>query len=417
MPLEPRMAEIELLKAASRVRPDRAAQARLLELANQRIDWNRVLQLARAARVSALVCWNLRGTNGSNVPVPVLSELRSRFQANAVRNLSLTGQLVRVVRNLEAEGIRVVPFKGPTLAALAYGNLALREFGDLDLLVHAADFERAEEVLRLQRFLPASEPSAHHRAAYRRSLGQLPFVSERGELLELHDRLTPPGFRFDLSPAAADQPTQTVAVLGQKLTTLPTEELLLFLSAHGAKHAWNTLALVVDIAELLRSAEQLNWDRTRDLARRVRGERMLQLALVLAEEILGAPVPADIAELPREGIVRKLAGRIGEQLLHCGEVDASGWERGRFHWQVRERWRDGARYWLDLALAPTTADWCGVNLPQALSFLYYVMRPVRLAGKYARQWLPTARSQPVAGRNRPCCAAAAGSLPQELAGS
>jgi hypothetical protein len=411
------MAEIELLKAASRVNPDRAVQARLLELANQRIDWNRVLHLAQVGRVSALVYRNLRGIAAPIIPGPVLAELRARFEANAVHNLSLTGQLLRIVRCLQAEGIRVVPFKGPTLAVLAYGNLALREFGDLDLLVDAADFKPTEVVLRSHGFLPGLKLSANRREAYRRSLGQLPFVNGQGELLELHDRLTPSGFRFDLSPDMRQERVQTVNVLDQELTTLPTEELLLFLSAHGAKHAWNSLALVVDVAELLRSAGQLRWERIWDLARRTRGERMLQLALVLARELLDAPLPTEFTAVPRNGIVRKLADRIQERVLSGGEVALTGWERGRFHWQVRERWLDGAGYWLSLVLSPTTADWNGVDLPEGLSLLYYLLRPVRLLGKYSRRWLSSSRSRPRVGRQRADCGDDAGILRQELSGS
>jgi Uncharacterised nucleotidyltransferase len=38
------------------------------------------------------------------------------------------------------EGVNVIPSKGPTLAALAYGDLGLREFDDLDLLIARPDF-------------------------------------------------------------------------------------------------------------------------------------------------------------------------------------------------------------------------------------------------------------------------------------
>ena len=44
-------------------------------------------------------------------------------------------------------GIPAIPFKGPTLASAAYGGLALRESGDLDILVRAEDAVRAKDML------------------------------------------------------------------------------------------------------------------------------------------------------------------------------------------------------------------------------------------------------------------------------
>jgi hypothetical protein len=55
-----------------------------------------------------------------------------------------------------------------------------------------------------------------------------------------------------------------------------------------------------------------------------------------------------------------------------------------FQLRARERLGDGLRYALSLALAPTVADWASVWLPGQLSFLYYLVRPARLAAKYGR---------------------------------
>ena len=40
-----------------------------------------------------------------------------------------------------------------------------------------------------------------------------------------------------------------------------------------------------------------------------------------------------------------------------------------------------------LVLAPTLADWQLVSLPRPLFLLYYVVRPFRLAAKYAQRLL------------------------------
>jgi hypothetical protein len=69
------------------------------------------------------------------VPKPTLEELREHFYANAGRDLFLGKELIKVLHLLESHEIRAIAYKGPTLAVSVYGNLAFREFGDLDILV------------------------------------------------------------------------------------------------------------------------------------------------------------------------------------------------------------------------------------------------------------------------------------------
>ncbi len=49
-----------------------------------------------------------------------------------------------------------------------------------------------------------------------------------------------------------------------------------------------------------------------------------------------------------------------------------------------ERWRDRVHFILRLTFTPSLGDWELVRLPAVLSFLYYLIRPVRLAVKFGR---------------------------------
>ena len=70
------------------------------------------------------------------MPADAREELEGRAQANRLRDLELTGELARLLDRFRRDGIAAVPYKGPVLAAQAYGDVALREFVDLDILVH-----------------------------------------------------------------------------------------------------------------------------------------------------------------------------------------------------------------------------------------------------------------------------------------
>ncbi len=57
------------------------------------------------------------------------------------------GELQRILDIFKSHGITAIPYKGPVLAIQAYGNLAFREFGDLDIFIQKQDFLKVKELL------------------------------------------------------------------------------------------------------------------------------------------------------------------------------------------------------------------------------------------------------------------------------
>ena len=60
------------------------------------------------------------------------------YQTNLHKALFLSRELIRIVDHLSALGIEVMSYKGLALAEVAYGDIALRQSGDIDLLIHPA---------------------------------------------------------------------------------------------------------------------------------------------------------------------------------------------------------------------------------------------------------------------------------------
>src|SRR5207249_3153916 len=111
-------------------------------------------------------------------------------------------------------------------------------------------------------------------------------------------------------------------------------------------------------------------------------KRMLFLGLLLAADLLGAAVPEWILhQVHREPGVKMLAGLVSEQLFRHPATPFPVWDQCRYYFTLREHLWDKVR----LVTMPTSADWIFLPLPPALSFLYYFLRPVRLAGKYGRR--------------------------------
>jgi hypothetical protein len=168
-----------------------------------------------------------------------------------------------------------------------------------------------------------------------------------------------------------------------EVRTLAVEDLLSLLCVHGAKHFWQRLSWISDIAELLRSHPELDWGRARELARELDCERMLFLGLYLAGDLLGTNLPEEILVHQREErLLHSLAGQVCARLFWNPSIEPGVIGRCRFRIRMRERLWDGLRYSLRLAVTPTEEDWALLPLPDRLNSLYYVIRPLRLLSKY-----------------------------------
>jgi hypothetical protein len=62
-------------------------------------------------------------------------------------NLFLEKELLRLLDTFKADNIMAVPFKGPLLAVAIYGDMLLRECGDLDFLIKRKDVRIAINLL------------------------------------------------------------------------------------------------------------------------------------------------------------------------------------------------------------------------------------------------------------------------------
>jgi hypothetical protein len=164
---------------------------------------------------------------------------------------------------------------------------------------------------------------------------------------------------------------------------LSAEDLLLILAAHATKEQWRRLRWVTDIAELIASDRELDWERACNRAKRLGGERMVLLAAALANKILGARLPeATLATIDSDRAVLRLVARVREQLFDAPRESSEVLAAGLFYLSARERTTDKLRCLLRMATGPTVKDTTFVRLPGALSLFYYPLRPVRLAGKY-----------------------------------
>ena len=139
--------EHELLLCCARTSRTPEIAAQIGTLLREGMDWEYLLRAANVHGVASLLYWHLDAACSEAVPENVFGRLRDHFRSNGLHNLFLTGELLRLLNGFGAHGILAVPYKGPALAASVYGNLALRRFVDLDIMVRRRDVPKGKEVL------------------------------------------------------------------------------------------------------------------------------------------------------------------------------------------------------------------------------------------------------------------------------
>jgi hypothetical protein len=344
--------EIQLLLCCARTHMDSGRAAEMKTLLRGDIDWAYLNQTALQHRVIPLLYWNLHATCPEAVPETILEQLQRRFHAISMRNLFLVRELLTLLSMLEAYGIPAIPYKGPVLATSVYGNLALRQFKDLDILVREQDAARAKELLLSQEYRLQHQTSATYEALFRRFRQTYDLVREDDQvLLELHWNIISWPVFFPANSTALWERLESVSLAGRPVRTLAPEDVLALLCVHGAKHHWERLAMICDVAELVRTYPEINWGRVLEQTSQLGGARMLYLGLFLAQNLLGATVPEDIwRQMHVDPVVRSLADRVRGWLFTSPDSLLKTLQQHAFYLRLAEHLQD--RVWCGLCLTP-----------------------------------------------------------------
>ncbi len=250
--------EAELLVWCARTSMSEALQTRIRQRVMEPLDWSVLLNLAGYHGVFPLLYRNLSALCSDLVPADMLARLRQKTQAGALLNHSLAQELGIVCEAFGKQGVPVIPIKGATLALSAYGDLTLRDFSDMDLLIPKRAIEEARAILLTQGYeqkAPARE-SDHDEGPYHVFVKKRTLFRVDLQWVMAHEHFT---FHLDRPEFWAQRmPVR----LGNKMVQgLAPEDLLIVLCVHGSKHAWEQLKWVCDVAELLRSHPDLDWER------------------------------------------------------------------------------------------------------------------------------------------------------------
>ena len=376
--------EWDILLAASSASSDGSARDRIRRLLEKPVDWGMLLRLAENHGTSSLLYQSLLPL-ADMVPSSTLASLRQRYEGNVYKSLFLVRELIRIVERLEGLFIDAVPYKGVVMSEVYYGDMALRQSGDMDLFVRKRDVGRIKSALADVEYttrlaIPDEVLEDYIAAGY-----EWTFDSPAGpNLLELQWALQPRFYAVDFDMDGLFERAVKVTVAGHCLKAPSPEDLLLVLSVHAAKHVWGRLIWLCDIAQILKR-ENLDWDQVQVRTREIGIERILRITLLLANRFLGTAIPAATeSAVLADRAALGLADEIAAALAAGVSYDTGRTSYFRLMMRLRERRADRLRFLARLAFTPGPGEWEAVRLPGPLSPLYRVVRLVRLGVRLTR---------------------------------
>ena len=300
-----------LLLCARTVMPAGDAE-RLRRLAADEVDWQALVALAAKHRVLPLLDRHLNACCPERLPRATGRSLAARVAANAERSRRFSLETARLCDLLHSAGVTVIAFKGATLAATVYGDAALRQAWDIDLLVAEKDLPTVAAVLGAEGYLAGQ---VFDRAQ--------DFEHPAGEIkVDLHWALTPWFFPVDVDVEGILARRHVATIDGVSIPVPCAEDMLCILCLQLAKDCWERrqhleyLSKAVDIAEFLRATHDLAWARVIDDARRSGWLRILRFALALAGDLLAAPHPVNVrADVQADATAVRLAEQVCSRLF------------------------------------------------------------------------------------------------------
>jgi hypothetical protein len=374
-------AEWSLLLAACSEIPRQEKRDRIRLQSRQPIRWKFLFDLADRHGTQPLLYQALVDVEDAAPPAEMLS-LKERYQTNLHKALFLSRELIRIVEHLSALGLDVMPYKGLALAETVYGDIALRQAGDIDLLIRPQDLARIRDAVGELGYTPHLTLSEAEERAYLKSGYECAFDGTAGQnLLEVQWAIQPSFYAIDFDMGELFQRAVTVTVADHSMKTPSREDLLLVLSAHAAKHVWGRLVWLCDIARII-SEPTLNWSWIGAQAHALRIVRIVRVSMLLANQLLGVAIPAAAqANLPEDPEALALVEEIQTHVASESSYNVESLAYFRLMMRLRERRADRLRFLKRLAFTPGPGEWQAVRLPGPLFPLYRLVRISRLAAR------------------------------------
>lgn len=300
-------------------------------------DWQYLGQLAADHDLRPWLYNHYRQMPEGLIPQEVQQAYKELIDGQRFRQLKLLREFFRIQEALGKEQITLIPFKGFRMARTYYGDSALREYSDLDVLISRAFLRTA--IKSLERMGYIIEPGYNPR--------NLPLVKiiknypeynmdlwENGQRIshvELHWQIASPPHNIGCYLEKM-KPFITEGELQGKhyACFTPGGDLLMAAFHHGGKEEWARLGHILDIGMILKNFPDADYNAAISWAEKRELSRIVLTGIQLAHQLCRIDIPQSIRAKANAPTIHSLASNRLEKIRHL----ASGSDRLPFRFST-----------------------------------------------------------------------------------
>lgn len=339
------------------------------------LDWQAVKNLALKHGIIPLLYHRLTRLPGISTPSEIEDMFRQHYQVNMFHNLKAAHQLLWLLKIFSHKGIRAIPIKGVVLAQQAYTIPNLRQSGDIDILIHPTDLEKAIRVIEAAGYKSNRPFSKNERASLVHSIMRSEsFSAENRISIDLHWRISD---IFSSYPASEQflKTTNRISFFGEEVPALSHEDTLILISAHSMKHFWHELRYIVDTIQLIHNNPAIDIETTMLTAAKLRCHRLLCISLNIANIMGGIEYSPRVRSILRKDPVSQNIARDICRFHQSGE-NPGPLTRTLLMARSRERWFDAVGFAMYAILSWEPPETFRIRFPRPLRPLYLFMWPL-----------------------------------------
>jgi hypothetical protein len=374
--------EDKILTLCARTQLTPEIKVKLIKLLKKDLDWDYLIQKALHHKIMPLLYWNLKNYP-KYVPENRFNSIKGHLKRIAQNNLLLYGELLKFLELFKSANIITIPYKGPILAIQVYGELTLRQFGDLDIFIFKEDVFKVTEILIAQGYKPDFNINDKNGERYISSQRELKFINPlKKTTIEIHWKFSGLFFSFpNLTENILQENLKTIYISNKSIITPSNEDLLLILCLHNASHHWTCLEWISDISELINNTS-INWSIVIEKADKLCIKRILYINLSLTHDLLDLDLTKELLDdINSDSTMKNIVKDLKENLLENKNQKGLLWEV-MVSIKIRENIKYGIKDCIKGLTNPSFYEFNSFPLPYYLFPLYYLYRPINLIKRF-----------------------------------
>lgn len=319
------------------------------------------------------------------IPQEILRIMKSYNMNIAKTNMLMSAELIKVMKNFKTTNISAIPYKGPLLAQLAYGDITLRQYVDLDILVEENQLRQAINILKQNDYIVDEEEYKY--IMKNKSIFHDISLYKNNIHIELHWKLFSDEFKTDIENIQIKENLSQVSISNHTLESFENEILILYLTVHGAKHRWERIEWLLDIVKIVQN-QTINWDRLLELMHTTKTSKILLSTLYLCQNILDLDIPEKVQILINDVKILKLSKNFEKDFYKnfTNPIKRKVQTKtiSKIQYDVLNGFKSKASFLLSL-LKPSELDFKSVDFPKYLYILYYFIRPINIMKRWIKK--------------------------------